>query len=60
MNASEQKVYVGNKLYLRTVWSLRKDANGTKKGLVRFAGKVLTVMWVGDPVMGHWATHDNG
>lgn len=54
MNQSDQKVYVGNKLYLRPVWNLHRDATGQVYGVITFAGQRMKVWEVGSGACSHW------
>jgi hypothetical protein len=52
VNLSDQKVYVGNKLYRRTVWGLHREREtGRVYGFVRLGGQAVQV-W--DVNGGHW------
>ena len=55
MNLSDQKVYVGNKLYRRTVWNVHGERDlSYAYGFVRFAGQLVCVWAVGCGL--HWNT----
>ena len=61
MSMSEEKVYVGNKLYRRTVWNIHGNPDWSYAyGFLRFNGVAMRAWLVGG-INGHWtATKPEG